>query len=219
MGPMAITLLVVVIGVLLIAGIATYSSAALLKGGDRAGRVDRAASGDRTARAAGRGTDADVIEPDAAFWTGFAGIAGVIAVAALGAAIVGRAGILLAVAAFVAIMVAGTYLLRATRAQVRQRAIDAATSRLDSLTARHDAVLARWLAYETDPGLQIDYPEMTDMTQPAAAAVVRAMRQAQDARDAAVGAGADPDGPTRYEAAVTRLEQVFAEAERRTLGE
>lgn len=193
---MVLTLLVIVIGVLLIAGIATYSSASLVRG-----------SADRAADAGGRPADADVIEPDAAFWTGFAGIAGVIAVAALGAAIVGRAGLLLAVAAFVAILLAGTYLLRTTR----QRVLDAAADRMATLRARHDAVVERWLAYELDPGKQIEYPQMTDVSQPSAAAVVRAMRQARDARDAADEAG--------YADAVTRLEQAFAEAERRALGQ
>ncbi|OMH32363.1 hypothetical protein [Tersicoccus sp. Bi-70] len=197
---MVLTLLVIVIGVLLIAGIATYSSASLVRG-----------SADRAADAAGRPADADVIEPDAAFWTGFAGIAGVIAVAALGAAIVGRAGLLLAVAAFVAILLAGTHLLRTTRQRVRQRVLDAAAGRMTALRARHDAVVERWLAYELDPGKQIEYPQMTDVSQPSAAAVVRAMRQARDARDAADEAG--------YADAVTRLEQTFAEAERRALGQ
>lgn len=198
MGPMVITLLVVVIGVLLIAGIATYSSASLLKGGERAGRADAA-------------TEIDVIEPDAAFWTGFAGVAGVIAVAALGAAIVGRAGILLAIAAFVAILLAGIHLLRTTRQRVRQRAVEAVEARMAALRSRHDDVVDRWLAYETDPALQIDYPQMTDVRHPAAAAVVRAMRRANDARD-----GTDE---ARYTDAVIRLEQAFAEAERRALGE
>ncbi|GGC94181.1 hypothetical protein GCM10011512_21520 [Tersicoccus solisilvae] len=197
MGPMVVTLLVVVVGVLLIAGIATYSSASLLKGGDRA-------------RADGRSAELDVIEPDAAFWTGFAGIAGVIAVAALGAAIVGRAGILLAVAAFVAILLAGVHLLRTTRQRVRQRAVEAAETRMAVLRSRHDAVVERWLAYETDPALQIDYPQMTDVRHPAAAAVVRAMRRANDARDTA--------DESRYTDAVIRLEQAFAQAERRARG-
>ncbi|MEH0109550.1 hypothetical protein V6N00_07500 [Tersicoccus sp. MR15.9] len=196
---MILTLLVIVIGVLLIAGIATYSSASLVKGG-----ADRAAADTRAG-------DVDVIEPDAAFWTGFAGIAGVVAVAALGAAIVGRAGLLLAVAAFVAILLAGAYLLRTTRQRVRQRVLDAAAGRMAELRARHDAVVERWLAYELDPGKQIDYPQMTDVSQPTAAAVVRAMRQARDARDVADEAA--------YAVAVTRLEQAFTEAEWRALGQ
>lgn len=47
---------------------------------------------------------------------------------------------------------------------------------------QHDAIKSRWLAYEVDPQLQFDYPAMSDASVPATAAMIRAMRAADQAR-------------------------------------
>jgi len=56
--------------------------------------------------------------------------------------------------------------------------------------ARHDAARTRWLAYELDPALAIDYPDMSDVTRPETAAMLRAMKRA----DALRSLGPDDDG-------------------------
>jgi hypothetical protein len=71
--------------------------------------------------------------------------------------------------------------------------------------ARHRDALARWQRYELDPGYCIDYPAMTDPARPETAALIKAMKAAEQLRGAA-DAG--------YGAAVDRLERALAEAER-----
>lgn len=66
---------------------------------------------------------------------------------------------------------------QSARRQRRQdRPLDAAAQ------AEHDALLARWRRYELDPALCIDYPAMTDVRLPPTAALVRAMREAEQLR-------------------------------------
>lgn len=49
---------------------------------------------------------------------------------------------------------------------------------------RHDRLRRRWLAYEVDPQLQIDFPAMSDTAFPTTSAMIRAMRAADTARSA-----------------------------------
>lgn len=53
---------------------------------------------------------------------------------------------------------------------------------LERLSAEHEAIVARWMRYETDTALQIAYPAMTDVKQPATAAYLRAAGRANDLR-------------------------------------
>jgi len=48
--------------------------------------------------------------------------------------------------------------------------------------AQHELLTSRWLAYEVDPQLQFDFPTMSDTTFPATAAMIRAMRKAEQAK-------------------------------------
>lgn len=50
--------------------------------------------------------------------------------------------------------------------------------------AEHETLLARWRRYELDPAYCIDYPAMTDVRLPQTAALVRAMREAEQLRAA-----------------------------------
>ncbi|MFI5084856.1 MAG: hypothetical protein ACHP7K_02880, partial [Actinomycetales bacterium] len=98
---------------------------------------------------------------------------------------------------------------------------------------RHDAALAHWRRYELDLALLIDYPAMSDVGRSATAALVREMRQTEQARASAgdrgggfrghgfregPGGGSLDDGglaATRdYDRAVRRLELLLGEAER-----
>lgn len=71
--------------------------------------------------------------------------------------------------------------------------------------AEHSTLLARWSRYELDPAYCIDFPAMTDVRQPETAAVIRAMREAEQLR------AAPHQG---YAPAVARLRLALTEAEK-----
>lgn len=83
---------------------------------------------------------------------------------------------------------------------------------LARLQGEHEAIVVRWMQYETDPGLQIAYPAMTDVKQPATADYLRAAGRAVDARRAADGR-AGPAEFAAYRDAVADLERAFEAAE------
>jgi hypothetical protein len=83
-------------------------------------------------------------------------------------------------------------------------------TRLASANTDREAVLLAWAKYETDIGLQIDYPAMTDMRRPETSALAKALRAAEIAsRHAAESI----DSLIRYEGAVLDLEGAFKAAE------
>jgi hypothetical protein len=89
---------------------------------------------------------------------------------------------------------------------------------LERLRARHDALLARWMEYETDPARAIAFPGMSDGRQPATAAFLAAVERARDARPRADSrVSAEEFG--LYRAAVDDLERAFDVAERAARGE
>jgi len=83
---------------------------------------------------------------------------------------------------------------------------------LERLQAQHDAITAQWMRYETDPALQIAYPAMTDVKQPATAAYARAAGRAVDARRAATSM-VDAATYAEYRDAVGDLERALEAAE------
>lgn len=83
---------------------------------------------------------------------------------------------------------------------------------LERLQAQHEAIVVRWMNYETDPGLQIAYPAMTDVKQPATAGYLRAAAHAVETRRAATGRVSAPDFAA-YRDAVADLERAFEAAE------
>jgi len=83
---------------------------------------------------------------------------------------------------------------------------------LDRLQAEHDAVIARWMRYETDPALQIGYPAMTDVKRAETAAYLRAADHAKEMRRAATGR-VTPAEFAAYRDAVAELERAFEAAE------
>lgn len=83
---------------------------------------------------------------------------------------------------------------------------------LDRLRAEHDAITARWMSYETDPAMQIAYPAMTDVRQPATAAYLRAAGQAVEARRE-TEYRATPATYSAYRDAVAALERSLVAAE------
>ncbi len=83
---------------------------------------------------------------------------------------------------------------------------------LERLQAEHDAVTARWMQYETDPGLQITYPSMTNVKHPVTAAYLRAAGHAVETRRAATGRVTAAEFAA-YRDAVAELERAFEAAE------
>jgi hypothetical protein len=69
----------------------------------------------------------------------------------------------------------------------------------------HDSLLARWSRYELDPAYCIDYPAMTDVRMPETAALIRAIREAEQLR-AVPGQGYAP-AVARLGLALTAAEQ------------
>ncbi|QDY90929.1 hypothetical protein E7Y32_12470 [Arthrobacter sp. UKPF54-2] len=51
-----------------------------------------------------------------------------------------------------------------------------------SIAAQHKLLDSQWLAYEVDPKLQFDFPAMSDAAYPATAAMIRARRNAEQAK-------------------------------------
>ncbi|MFK4759435.1 hypothetical protein ACI3KS_00725 [Microbacterium sp. ZW T5_45] len=106
--------------------------------------------------------------------------------------------------------------VRAKRARlsVARAAIPAASGPrpLDRLRAEHDHIVGRWILYETDPGLQISYPAMTDVKQPATAAYLRASGEAVEARRIA-GDSPTPAQYAAYRDAVAALARALDVAE------
>lgn len=73
---------------------------------------------------------------------------------------------------------------RYARLQAARAAIPSASAPrpLERLRSDHDAIVVRWMQYETDPARQIVYPSMTDVKQPETAAYLRAAGRATDLR-------------------------------------
>ncbi|MHA7240730.1 hypothetical protein [Arthrobacter sp. TMS1-12-1] len=151
-------------------------------------------------------------EADDHFWLAFGGAvvitgAGVVA-GALGAAWLAlTVGVTSATAA-----VAWTWRRDDLRRRRAREALQAAAR--EDLHRRHDAVLRRWADYDVDPGKAIHYPGMHEPGNPAARAVVRAVRAAGAARDAVASSPDGEAGLPGYASAVARLEEAFDAAER-----
>ncbi|KTR95144.1 hypothetical protein NS220_06885 [Microbacterium testaceum] len=133
-----------------------------------------------------------------------------------------------AVSAARARLVAAQHALRAASAEMRARraAVKAAQAMLpairsgsaplpvERLLAEHDAVLARWMAYETDPALAIDFPALSDPRSPLLAEFLRAHERAQWLRPASAQTRLEPADFLAYRDAVRLTVNAFEHAER-----
>ncbi|WP_309127754.1 hypothetical protein [Microbacterium sp.] len=90
---------------------------------------------------------------------------------------------------------------------------------LDRLRARHDAVLARWMEYETDPAKLLAFPAMSDGRHPTTSAFLAALQEARELRPRADAARFTASEYGAYRDAVERLERSFDIAERSVRGE
>ena len=163
-----------------------------------------------TALAVSRGLARDE-DRDGVFWYGFTGgfaclgaITGAMVLVPETAAVTGLTGML-------GIGMAAGWVWRGEQERVSRRRRRIAEQARSALRARHESVLQRWVSYELDPAVAIDYPDMTDLKQPETARLVRAMRKAAVLREQA---DTDDDGAAPgYSAAVADLEAAFEAAE------
>jgi len=100
--------------------------------------------------------------------------------------------------------------VRAARAQI---AASSAPLPLARLMARHDAVTARWLEYETDVARVIAFPQMSDARHPSTAAFLDAQREARRMRPESERARISAEDFLEYRDAVRALESAFVAAE------
>ncbi|RJU02142.1 hypothetical protein D6T65_05935 [Arthrobacter frigidicola] len=156
-------------------------------------------------------------DADTLFWLAFASLLAL--VAGCLAAVPAGAGGAAAAAAVVATTAGTGWLgLREQRRAGTRRAA-AASGRLRSLEARHDAVLRRWAAYELDPALALDYPAMSETRGPESRRVLASMREALHRRRAlepepAVGLESGTGSVLAdYAASVLALERALGAAE------
>lgn len=82
------------------------------------------------------------------------------------------------------------------------------------LFADHDAVNARWLAYELDAGKLIDFPMMSDVREPLTVEFLRAKRLADGLRPAALTDIASDQQLSEYRQVLRNFEVAFDVAER-----
>lgn len=163
-----------------------------------------------TALAVSRGLAMDE-DRDGVFWYGFTGgfaclgaITGAMVLIPETAAVTGLTGML-------GFGLAAGWVWRGEQeraARRRRRSVEDARS---ALRARHESVLQRWVSYELDPAVAIDFPNMTDLRQPATAHLVRTMRKAAVLREQT---DTDDAAAPAYESAVADLEAAFDAAER-----
>lgn len=162
---------------------------------------------------------------DAAYWNGSSGfIAVVIVIVVAGQAAPHWIPLFAAVTIIAGAAAAGSLWVYWGRRRAAAQSRELRECR-EQTSHRHDEVLRRWLAYELEPDMQIDYPLMADVAYPPTAALVRSMRRAatlrREAESAECGedltgraeAGADAADAGRYEFAVLELERCFQAAE------
>lgn len=117
---------------------------------------------------------------------------------------------------------------RAATARVKATRVRVSTERsalssggplpLEKVGKRHDAVLARWMEYETDPARVLAFPAMSDGRAPATAAFLAALERARDRRPSPEQR-VTPAEFSDYRRAVEDLERFFDIAERSARGE
>ena len=157
-------------------------------------------------------------DPDSTFWYAFAGLCCLLPAVLLPAIANPLAGaVLLGLAIFVA--GASVLFMRKWTARVGDHErMEGRDAQNVQLSARHEAVVARWLSYELDTAKQIDFPAMNDVRIPETAALVKAMAEASALRRDASHPDRASETLLDYARAITRLETAFMVAETAATG-
>lgn len=103
---------------------------------------------------------------------------------------------------------------RARAAQSRRSDAAAQAESWRRLYMRRDELLVQWSRYETDVALMIDYPVMTDYTDPVVRDVIVAMQDIRAAEAEALDLGRGPAEASKLFRAVNRFEVAFLTAEK-----
>ena len=103
---------------------------------------------------------------------------------------------------------------RARAAQSRRSNAAAQAESWRRLYVRRDELLVRWSRYETDVALMIDYPVMTDYTDPVVRDVIVAMQGIRAAEAEALDLDRGPAEASKLFHAVNRFEVAFLTAEK-----
>ncbi|MCQ1986375.1 hypothetical protein [Arthrobacter sp. zg-Y844] len=143
------------------------------------------------------------------FWVGFSAFLGVLLTAAWVLAATSAAS-----AAVGAVVVAGSiaaalWVGRRDRRRRRNRERQQLEAVVNAAAARHRDVLARWSAYELDPWLAAENPQLLDLRTPETRTFIRALKVAEQLRPEA-GTAAEA---AAYAEAVTVLEDSLRRAE------
>ncbi len=103
---------------------------------------------------------------------------------------------------------------RARAAQSRRSSAAAQAESWRRLYVRRDELLVRWSRYETDVALMIDYPVMTDYTDPVIRDVIVAMQGIRSAEAEALDLDRGPAEASKLFRAVNQFEVAFLTAEK-----
>ncbi|GAB3542935.1 hypothetical protein GCM10027403_36390 [Arthrobacter tecti] len=150
---------------------------------------------------------------EGAFWYGFTGGFASLGAIIAGIALVPPAAPVIGLAGMLGVGLAGGWLWRGEQERIARRRRTQVEHARAALRARHESVLQRWVSYELDPAVAIDYPDMTNLKRPETAQLVRSMRNAAALREQSPENDDDAGAPG-YETAVRELETAFEKAER-----
>ncbi|MEH0111262.1 hypothetical protein V6N00_16230 [Tersicoccus sp. MR15.9] len=103
--------------------------------------------------------------------------------------------------------------IRAARAALPEARASRDALPLPRLIRAHDAVMVRWMAYETDPAQAVAHPEMTDARSPLTGVFLREQAHAGRLRPASPDTTMTPAEFAAYRQAVRRLIRAFDAAE------
>ncbi len=123
-----------------------------------------------------------------------------------------------AVKAAAAALAARRASVAAARAAVPPMRAPAEAMPLARLRAEHDALTARWMAYETDPAMLLEAPGMRDASSPELREFLRAQREALELRPSSADARMTPGEFSAYRDAVAAATRAFDSAERAARG-
>ncbi|UWX97249.1 hypothetical protein N2K95_00615 [Arthrobacter zhaoxinii] len=143
------------------------------------------------------------------FWTGLTAFLAVLLTAAWAVTATSAGSAAVGMVVVAGGIAASFWTLRRDRRRRRNRETRQVEAAVTAAATRHREVLARWSAYELDPWLAAEHPQLLDVRTPETRTFIRALKAAEQLR---------PDGVTAaqaaaYAEAVTTLEDSLRRAE------
>ena len=143
------------------------------------------------------------------FWTGFTAFLTVLLTAAWAVAVSPAAAPVAGCLLVGGSIAAAAWVSRRHRRRVLQQERKLQEAAVHGIALKHREVLARWTAYELDPWLAAEHPELQDVSSPETRDFIRALKVAEQRREAA----GTPHGAAAYAEAVDRLAACLNRAE------